>query len=190
MTISFRAFGHDVTARTPTIAELSAWKASKTTEAFKKIARACVLTPPFGVLVKTKAGAPYPVGKAILEACGMLGVTPVELVASEDADENEVPADVAAAMVAAEAKGFRDLQAIAVDHGGIVRHFIQRPAREREVDDFLRKDESVEAAKALAEAVTVWPEKLELDEVPGLYNVVGTYAIQRAGVMEDVALGE
>jgi hypothetical protein len=189
VTISLKLDGIEISARMPTLRELSSVAdAPQSPLAYKAVAKACMLVPTLGELAKRKPAAGISIGAAILEAAGMLADA-VEL------DESEIPHDVAESIVALEGKGFTDLQALRIDHGGVTRHFVQRMPTEREVDTYM-KAETAEAAKVLADAVTTFPTK-EMggitaiqQEAPALYVVLAKFALRRAGLLDEAILGE
>lgn len=189
MTISIRQDGTDVTARMPSLRELNGvLEAPRSPLAYKALAKACILVPTYGELAKRKPACGPALGMVVIQASGLLADV-LEM------DEADIPAEVAEAIVALEGKGFVDLQAVKAEVGGVSHVFVQRMAREPEVDAYL-KSETAEAAKTLVETITTYPTKemggvvaLQQD-APGLYVALAKYALRRAGLVDDIVLGE
>ena len=189
MSINIKQDGRAITARMPTLAELDGIiEAPRSPIAYKTLAKACCLTPTYGELAKAKPACGPGLGMVIAGASG-LAAEVVEL------GEDDIPREVAEAIVAAEGKGFRDLQALTTEVGGVVRHFVQRMPKETDCDKYMRS-ETAAAAKTFCEVITVYPtkeaggvESLQ-QEAPGLYVPLAKYALQRAGLLDEATLGE
>lgn len=189
MTISIQFDGHDIQARVPTLADLSklreglSGKRDSIAEAFKQFAKACIITPPFRDILKAKPAAGFTLGKTILEACGGKA-EPYVL------EEDELDEQVAAAMVAAETKGFQGLTPIVIGHKEEAHVLILRAAKEREIDAYF-KTESAEAAQTLVKACAVFPDPVDFDRTtPGLYLGLANFIVEQAGFRDEAALGE
>lgn len=189
MTIAIKQDGRDVSARYPTLAELNGiLEAPRAPLAYKAIAKACCIVPTLGELTKAKPACGPALGMLIVTASGLLADVVV-------VEEDDIPADVAEAVVAAEAKGFANLLTLRTEVGGIVRYFVQRMAKEGDVDKYLRS-ETMEAAKTLVETITVYPTA-EMggtaalqQEAPGLYMPLAKAALRHAGMLDEIQLGE
>lgn len=181
--ITINGWGETISARMPTLAELSSLREDQSPDKLKKLAKACMVSPPASEFFSRKPGAAIKMGSLILQACGAVGDLTV-------LDEDELDEELAAAFLAAQDKGFEALSAVVARVGSAEYRLILRDAREREVDEYM-KTESAEAAAKLVRRLCVYPEKLELEaSAPGLYLSLSKYALDRVGMFEDATLGE
>lgn len=181
--IAINGWGETISARMPTLAELSTLREDQSPDKLKKLAKACMVSPSAGDFFARKPGAAIKVGALILQACGAVSDLTV-------LEEDELDDELAASFVAAQDKGFEALSVVVARVGASEFRVILRDAREREVDDYM-KTESAEAAAKLVKKICVFPERLELEATaPGLYLSLSRYALDRVGMFEDATLGE
>lgn len=181
--IAINGWGETISARMPSLAELSTLREDQSPDKLKKLAKACMVSPPAAEFFARKPGAAIKVGSLILQACGAVSDLTV-------LDEDELDDELAAAFVAAQNKGFESLSVVVARVGSADHRVILRDAREREVDEYM-KTESAEAAAKLVRKLCVYPDKLDLEATaPGLYLSLSRFALDRVGMFEDATLGE
>lgn len=179
--------GTEITSKMPSIHQLDGILSRlRDVMEYKKLAKSCVEDPPFDVLMKARPASGPAIGKALVEASGLLET-------AYAIDEDDLTEEQAAAVHEAEKRNFKGVVCCRVTVGGYERWFVQRSPREADCDQYL-KSESVAAAKNLVEVITTHPARAELDtllqEAPGLYHVLARFAMQRAGFDEAALLGE
>jgi hypothetical protein len=180
------------TARIAKMAELTevviAQASDDPNPSLKKLAKACLISPSYGEVVRPKPMLGPRLGRLIAEASGLSArVTALE--------EEDIPAELADVMVKMEAKGVRPeaMLPVLVSHGGTDRYFLLTMPPERVCDAFTSA-RTVEAAKKIVEAQAAYPAAdavaaLE-HEAPGIYMMLALELMRFAGNDDDLTLGE
>src|SRR5688500_12199659 len=182
--------GAQGTARTAKMAELTEVVQAGTDAgvALKKLAKACLLSPSYSEVVKPRPMIGPKIGQVIAEASG-LGAIPMVL------EEDEIPPELAAAMVTMEAKGTRPetMLPLGISHGGVDRYFLLTMPPERVCDTFAGA-RTVEAAKKIVETQAAFPDAAAIaaleHDAPGIYMIAALELMKFAGMDDEVTLGE
>mgnify|MGYP000101909381 CR=1 FL=1 len=179
-----RALGQTLTGRWPTLDEIAA-AADRDPGELKKLAKACL--PGADELIKEKPALSMKLGLVVLAACGVAG--PLIEVQEEELEDGDpcVPA-----WAEAQKKGFERLHLVRYSRKSPAfdASFLMREPREREVDEYLA-NETFQASKAFAAKLCVFGDIDALSEnAPGLVRCLSMFVLQKAGLNDDVLVGE
>lgn len=190
VSLTFR--GVKLSFRLPTLAELTTfletWSTPRASAGHRALLRSCAADRDALRDVLERAPAGHVVlGNALLDACG-LTATVTELEEGEIADEAMARAFVEAQRREEGSK--LGLHAIVSDVGPVRLRVITRDPTEREVDSHAANERDAAACAKLVRSLTVWGDLGAAEDAPGLFVVLANYAMQAAGLGEQVLVGE